>query len=56
MLPRVVTGITFAVVGVLLLLDAWNAIGLPAEAVPAALLVGLGLSLIVSRTGSRDGT
>jgi multidrug efflux pump subunit AcrB len=45
-----VTGLTFAVVGVLLLLDAWDAIALPAGAIPAVLLVGLGASLIVGRS------
>lgn len=44
---RIVTGVTFAVVGVLLLLDAWGAVDLPAGAVPAVLLLGLGSSLIV---------
>jgi hypothetical protein len=46
-LPRVVTGLTIVLVGVLLLLDAWGAIGLPAAVVPGVLLVGLGVSLIV---------
>jgi hypothetical protein len=51
-LPRVVTGATFAVVGALLLLDAWGAIDLPAAAVPAVLLVGLGFSLLAGRSGA----
>jgi hypothetical protein len=50
-LPRVVTGITLAAVGVLLLLDAWDAIALPAAVIPAVLLVGLGASLIVGHGG-----
>ncbi len=49
MAGRVVTGATFALVGLLLLLDAWAAIDLPAEVVPAVLLVGLGLSLLTGR-------
>jgi hypothetical protein len=53
---RLVIGITFAVVGVLLLLDAWGALDLPAEAVPAALLVGLGVSLIVGHNSTGDRT
>jgi hypothetical protein len=55
-LPRVVTGITLAAVGVLLLLDAWDAIALPAAVIPAVLLVGLGASLIVGHGGrEREG-
>ena len=50
MLPRIVTGLTFALVGVLLLLDAWDAVDLAAAVVPAVLLVGLGVSLIVGRS------
>jgi hypothetical protein len=46
---RVVTGATFAAVGLLLLLDAWDVIELAAGIIPAVLLVGLGLSLLTGR-------
>jgi hypothetical protein len=46
---RLVAGATFALVGALLLLDAAGAFDLPAGALPAVLLLGLGLALLARR-------
>lgn len=46
---RLVAGVTFAAIGALLLLDAAAAFDLAAAVIPALLLLGLGLALIVRR-------
>lgn len=42
-------GLTFAVIGLLLLLEALGAFDLPAGVVPAVLLIGLGLAVLARR-------
>ena len=46
---RLVAGATFVVLGVLLLLEAADALSVPAGLYPALLLVGLGLALVARR-------
>lgn len=44
-----VAGLTFVVVGVLLLLEGVGTFDVPAGVIPAVLLIGLGLSVLARR-------